>query len=47
MDVTHGAWASLPKYMVSLLKAWYGDGATAAISLATNGCPSWTKTCPR
>ena len=25
MDVTHGAWASLPKYMVSLLKAWYGD----------------------
>ncbi len=29
IDVTHGAWASLPKYMISLLKAWYGAGATA------------------
>jgi formate dehydrogenase major subunit len=30
MDAMHGAWASLPKYMVSLLRAWYGEAATAA-----------------
>ncbi|MFN8485788.1 MAG: molybdopterin-dependent oxidoreductase [Anaerolineae bacterium] len=29
MDVTHGSWASLPQYIISLLKAWYGDAATA------------------
>ena len=27
--VRHGLWSSFPAYMVSLLKAWYGDGATA------------------
>ena len=26
--VTHGYWANLPKFMVSLLKAWYGPAAT-------------------
>ena len=25
---TQGSWAALPKYMTSLLKAWYGDAAT-------------------
>lgn len=28
VDATHGSWASLPAYLVSLLKAWYGDAAT-------------------
>lgn len=28
LETTRGSWANLPKYMVSLLKAWYGDGAT-------------------
>ena len=28
VEATHGSWASLPAYMVSLLKAWYGDAAT-------------------
>ena len=26
--VDHGVWSSFPKYMISLLKAWYGDAAT-------------------
>jgi formate dehydrogenase major subunit len=30
METTHGAWAGLSRYIVSLLKAWYGDAATAA-----------------
>lgn len=29
MDASHGSWTNLPKYIVSLLKAWYGDAATA------------------
>jgi formate dehydrogenase major subunit len=28
-DALRGAWADLPKFTVSLLKAWYGDAATA------------------
>lgn len=28
LETTRGSWASLPNYMVSLLKAWYGDSAT-------------------
>ncbi|MCD8340165.1 MAG: formate dehydrogenase-N subunit alpha [Burkholderiales bacterium] len=28
LETTRGAWASLPQYMVSLLKAWYGKSAT-------------------
>lgn len=28
LETTRGAWASLPHYFVSLLKAWYGDAAT-------------------
>jgi formate dehydrogenase major subunit len=27
--VTKGYWANMPKFVVSLLKAWYGDAATA------------------
>ncbi len=27
--VEHGVWSSFPAFMVSLLKAWYGDAATA------------------
>ncbi len=27
LDASRGAWAKLPNYMVSLLKAWYGDTA--------------------
>jgi len=27
-EVRHGYWVNLPKFMISLLKAWYGDGAT-------------------
>jgi len=27
--VTHGVWSDFPAFMVSLLKAWYGDAATA------------------
>src|SRR5436190_3722034 len=27
--VNAGYWANLPKFMISLLKAWYGDAATA------------------
>lgn len=30
LEVTHGAWARLPEYIVSLLKAWYGEAATPA-----------------
>jgi formate dehydrogenase major subunit len=26
-EVRHGYWANFPKFMVSLLKAWYGEGA--------------------
>ena len=26
--VKHGVWADLPAYVISLLRAWYGDGAT-------------------
>lgn len=29
LEAERGAWASLPSYMVSLLRAWYGDAATA------------------
>jgi formate dehydrogenase major subunit len=29
IETTHGSWASLPAYMVSLLKAWYGDAANS------------------
>lgn len=29
LEAERGAWAALPEYMVSLLKAWYGDAATA------------------
>jgi formate dehydrogenase major subunit len=29
LETERGAWASLPAYFVSLLKAWYGDAATA------------------
>ena len=28
LETSRGAWASLPKYMVSLLRAWYGKEAT-------------------
>lgn len=28
LETERGSWASLPKYMVSLLKAWYGEAAT-------------------
>lgn len=28
LEAERGSWASLPNYMVSLLKAWYGDAAT-------------------
>ena len=27
LETRRGSWANLPNYMVSLLKAWYGDGA--------------------
>ncbi len=27
-EVPHGYWANFPKFIVSLLKAWYGDAAT-------------------
>jgi len=27
-EVKHGYWSNLPKFMISLLKAWYGDAAT-------------------
>lgn len=29
LETERGSWASLPRYMVSLLKAWYGKDATA------------------
>jgi formate dehydrogenase major subunit len=29
-EVPHGYWANLPKFMVSLLKAWYGEAAQPA-----------------
>ena len=28
LETERGSWAALPNYMISLLKAWYGDGAT-------------------
>ena len=28
-EVPHGYWSNFPKFAVSLLKAWYGEGATA------------------
>ncbi|WP_165078343.1 MULTISPECIES: formate dehydrogenase-N subunit alpha [unclassified Desulfovibrio] len=28
LEAERGSWAALPNYMVSLLKAWYGEGAT-------------------
>ena len=36
-----GFWVNLPKFMVSLLKAFYGDAATKPrTTTATSGCPS-------
>lgn len=29
LETERGSWKALPKYMISLLKAWYGDAATA------------------
>jgi formate dehydrogenase major subunit len=29
-DALRGAWADMPKFAISLLKAWYGEAATAA-----------------
>lgn len=28
LETARGSWAALPNYMISLLKAWYGDSAT-------------------
>ena len=28
-DVVRGAWSNMPKFAISLLKAWYGDAATS------------------
>ncbi len=41
--VRHGAWANLPAYVVSLLKAWYGDGATPESEWGYHWLPKVTK----
>ena len=42
---TTGWWANLPKYMISLLKAWYGDAATADTEWAYQNLPKLTSDC--
>ncbi len=39
---TTGWWANMPKYMVSLLKAWYGDHATAENEFGYQHIPKLT-----
>ncbi|WP_407844666.1 molybdopterin-dependent oxidoreductase [Desulfovibrio falkowii] len=38
-----GAWAAMPSYMVSLLKAWYGDAATADNEYCYQNLPKMQK----
>ena len=40
--VERGLWANFPKYMVSLLKAWYGDAATQENDWGFNWIPRVT-----
>jgi formate dehydrogenase major subunit len=41
-----GWWSEFPKYIVSLLKAWYGDAATRANDYCFNHIPKIIRTCP-
>jgi formate dehydrogenase major subunit len=41
-DVRGGYWSNLPKFMVSLLKAWYGDAATKANEYGYQWIPKLT-----
>lgn len=43
LETERGSWANLPKYMVSLLKAWYGDGATAENEFGYQYLPKLSK----
>src|SRR5260370_7145907 len=40
--VRGGYWSNLPKFMVSLLKAWYGDAATKANEYGYQWIPKLT-----
>ena len=42
---TTGWWSNMPKYMVSLLKAWYGDEATKENSFGYDWIPKLTSDC--
>ena len=46
-DARTGWWHNLPKYMVSLLKAWYGDSARRRTSSATDDSRGSTATTRR
>lgn len=37
--VEHGYWANLPKFIISLLKSWYGEGARAENDYGFNWLP--------
>ncbi len=43
LETKRGSWASLPEYMVSLLKAWYGEGATQDNEWGYQYLPKLTK----
>ena len=38
-SIRNGFWANTRDYMVSLLKAWWGDAATRTTTSATTTCP--------
>ena len=41
--VDHGYWSNLPKFMVSLLKAWFGEAATAENEFGFSWIPKITE----
>lgn len=47
LETTQQAWASLSHYIVSLLKAWYGNGATAANEFGFQWLPKINEISPR
>ena len=47
-DVVQGAWSDMPKFTISLLKAWYGEAATQDNDYRYEWLPTRsTKTSPR
>lgn len=43
LEASRGAWSALPHYFVSLLKAWYGESATAANEFGYDWIPKFSE----